>query len=140
MFKRTAGQKEANEIALQERTHAFNARQEAYRAALEAADAQGKKSPEYAELEAARVESEHARESRRAALAAIDEQIAQLRKQRGQVEVEHEPVMQAAKVRRDTAWATHDGLAQRLTEEVQARYRDLVGCWDQGQWQRPAGA
>ncbi len=125
---------------MQERTDAFNARQEAYQAALDAAAAQGKECPEYVELEAARLTSEHARESLRAALAAIDEQIAKLQTQRGQLEVVHEPVVRAAKVRRDIAWAAHDGVEQRLTEEVKARYPDMVGCWDQNQWHRPACA
>jgi chromatin segregation and condensation protein Rec8/ScpA/Scc1 (kleisin family) len=139
MARLSAEQKEANKIASKERTQAFNARRKAYREALDAAEAEGKRGPEYAELEAARETSEQARASRIAALAAIDEQIAQLQAQRQQVEAEHGATRDAAKQRYDTAWFAQDAVLKQLRESVNARFPDMVGVWYQSQWRRPEG-
>lgn len=139
MARLSAEQKEANKIASKERTQAFNARRKAYREALDAAEAEGKQSPEHAELEAAREASEKARASRIAALSAIDEQIAQLQAQRQQVEAEHGVTRDAAKQRYDTAWLAQDAVLKELKESVNARFPDMVDCWYQSQWVRPDG-
>jgi imidazolonepropionase-like amidohydrolase len=139
MARLTAEQKDANKVASKERARAFNARRKAYREALDAAEAEGKQSPEHAELEAAREACAQARASRIAALSAIDEQIAQLQAQRQQVDAEHGVRLDAAKQRYDTAWFAQDAVLKHFKETVNARFPDMVDCGYQSRWQRPDG-
>jgi hypothetical protein len=139
MARLTAEQKEANKVALKERARAFSARRKAYREALDAAEAEGRQSPEYAELDAAREAREQTRASCIAALSAIDEQIAQLQAQRQLVHAEHGVRLDAAKQRYDTAWVAQAAVLKHFKETVNARFPDMVDCWYQSQWKRPEG-
>lgn len=100
-------------------------------------EAAAKQLPEHGSMESACGGFEHAIEQREHALRDIDAQIAQLQPRRVVVSKEHGLVIDAAKQRHYATWSANTAAMQKLTDEVDERFQDMVGCWHSAQWQRP---
>jgi hypothetical protein len=137
--KLTDEQKAANKAATKERNRAFNARRNAYETELKAAEDAAQQLPQYAAMVAAQESFENAMAQRDSALTALDQEIARLQAQREELRKQHAAVIDAAKDQRSLTYDANDDVTRSLTDEVKARYPDVVNCWYASMWQRPEG-
>ncbi|MFM0432368.1 hypothetical protein PQQ75_25380 [Paraburkholderia aspalathi] len=138
MSKMTPQQKAANKAAQKVRDKAFAARRREYRKALDAAKAAANESPAALERDAAHEAVDAEVSSREAALRNIRQQITRLEEEAARVKSVFDAPIEAKRVLQRAASGRFNDHREALTEQIEALYPDMKGCFYVSQWAIPA--